>query len=203
MNGTEGKSIEKNPNPGTAFGPNQFFWFDTGIETFDEPFMMPATGFPTGRNTILPDIEKELPKSTGYRFAIPSLDIDAEVAFLERQGTDYDILGLGSKVGVLEGTALPGEGFSIIVGHNHLNTQEAGPFALLQTVQEGDRVFITDAEDQLKVYQVTANLLLAPDDMETLAANASEDSIILITCEDESLDGTYLHRRVVFASPAA
>lgn len=201
--GTEIKSFGNNPNTGTGFTFDQFFWFDPEAEASGEPILMPATGFPTGRMTVLPDIESELPGSTGYGLAIPSLDIDTEVAFLERQGTDYDILGLGSKVGVLEGTALPGEGFSIIVGHNHLNTQEAGPFALLQTVAEGDRVFITDAEDQLKVYQVTANLLLAPDDMETLKANVSEDSLVLITCEDESLDGSYLHRRVVFASPAA
>lgn len=202
-NGTEVKSVGKSPNTGVGFGSNRFFWFEPEAETSGEPIMMPATGFPTGGMTILPDIENELPESTGFRLAIPSLDMDAEVAFLERRGTDYDILGLGSEVGVLEGTALPGEGFSIIVGHNHLNTQEAGPFALLQTVQEGVRVFITDAEDQLKIYQVTANLLLAPDDMESLEANISEDSIVLITCEDETLDGTYLHRRVVFASPSA
>ena len=42
-----------------------------------------------------------------------------------------------------------------------------------------------------------------PDDFEKLAAIAGQEvnSLVLITCENESAEGGYLHRRAVFARP--
>ena len=52
-------------------------------------------------------------------------------------------------------------------------------------------------------FSVYANELLRPDDYEEIAKIALEDpnSIVLVTCENESKDGGYLNRRVVFAKP--
>ena len=46
-----------------------------------------------------------------------------------------------------------------------------------------------------------ANELLAPDDMQKLAAIAGQEEapLVLITCENESIEGGYLDRRVIFA----
>ena len=58
-------------------------------------------------------------------------------------------------------------------------------------------------DGELLRYRVYANELVAPDDFGTLADLAVPDALILITCENESTDGTYLNRRVIFAKPAA
>ena len=52
-------------------------------------------------------------------------------------------------------------------------------------------------------FRVFANELLAPDDMEKIAeiAGNEENTLVLITCENESADGGYLNRRAVFAKP--
>ena len=44
---------------------------------------------------------------------------------------------------------------------------------------------------------------MAPNDMEKLASVAEQEmnTLVLVTCENESVDGGYLNRRVVFAKP--
>ena len=34
-----------------------------------------------------------------------------------------------------------------------------------------------------------------------IAAEVRDNALVLITCEDESIDGTYLNRRVILAEP--
>ena len=106
---------------------------------------------------------------------------------------------LGTDGGILEGSALPGEGLSVIAGHNTLNDTDYGPFALLSTLDVNDTVMVREENGALKLFRVYANELLEPDDMERLAALAGEDALVLVTCENESADGTYLNRRAVFA----
>ena len=45
------------------------------------------------------------------------------------------------------------------------------------------------------------SFLIAPDDFGTLAALAELDTLILISCENESIDGSCLNCRTVFAKP--
>ena len=76
-------------------------------------------------------------------------------------------------------------------------------FALLHLISLAELVTVADEEGSLKLFRVYANELLAPDDMETLAAIAGQEEnvLVLVTCENESADGGYLNRRAVFVKP--
>ena len=108
---------------------------------------------------------------------------------------------LGHNTGLLEGYALPGNGASVITGHNHLNTTEAGPFALLYWMQEGDRIFVTDPQNNIQIFVVYANEKIGAGDADALQKSALvyENTLTLLTCEDELPEGGYASRRIVSA----
>ena len=106
---------------------------------------------------------------------------------------------LGADAGILAGSALPGEGLSVIAAHNTLNDTAYGPFALLSTMEPGDRIFTAADDGTLHLFRVYASELLAPDDMASIEAMAEGNALVLVTCENESAEGGYLNRRVVFA----
>ena len=56
-------------------------------------------------------------------------------------------------------------------------------------------------DGSLKIYSVYANELLEPNDFSQMASiSENEDgSLILVTCENEMINGSYQNRRVVFA----
>ena len=83
------------------------------------------------------------------------------------------------------------------MGHNTLNTEEYGPFALLSTLEEGDRIFISGSNDQLMIFQVYANEKIGSHDIESLykVSAAFENTVTLLTCEDEMLTGGYASRK--------
>ena len=116
---------------------------------------------------------------------------------------EYPVTWLGSSAGLLEGSSLPGQGHSLITGHNHLNTTEAGPFALLQTLSEGDRIFVTDPDNRLQVFEVFMNTKISEYDFSGLyrISNSEDRSLTLITCEDQRYDGGYENRRIIAARP--
>lgn len=91
----------------------------------------------------------------------------------------------------------------MIAGHNHLNESEMGPFRNIGSLKQYDTIYITLDNGTNLPFSVYANELLRPDDYEEIAKIALEDpnSIVLVTCENESKDGGYLNRRVVFAKP--
>ncbi len=117
---------------------------------------------------------------------------------------NWQVKWLGEKAGLLEGSALPGQGISVIAAHNTLNNTEYGPFALLSTMGRGDMITVRNKNNELLIYRVYANELLEPDDMQKLAAIAGqeENALVLVTCENEAAEGGYLNRRAVFAKPA-
>ena len=98
---------------------------------------------------------------------------------------------------------MPGEGRALLTGHNHLNTTEAGPFALLETLSEGDRIFVTDRYNRLQIFEVYMNTKISEFDFAGLyrISETDEHSLTLITCEDERLDGGYENRRIIAARP--
>ena len=122
---------------------------------------------------------------------------------MPRNGDSWSVDWLGADAGILAGSALPGDGLSVIAAHNTLNTSSYGPFALLSSLDMNDLIAVSSEDNSLKHFRVYANELLLPDDMERLAAIAGqeEDALVLVTCENESIDGGYLNRRGVFAKP--
>ena len=135
---------------------------------------------------------------------IPSLDVDSEMVRVPLADDTWPVEWLGDRAGLLSGTAFPGEGTSLVAAHNTLNDTDYGPFAMLYSMEENDLIMVADNNGALKLFRVYANELLDADDTETLSAAAlrEKDTLVLITCENESAEGGYLNRRVVFAKPA-
>ncbi len=101
--------------------------------------------------------------------------------------------------GMLEGSSIPGKGITVLTGHNHLNTTEAGPFALLSSLAEGDKVMIIDSRGIIQTWHVYESAKIPADGFSRIASDVKDNALVLITCEDESPEGGYLNRRVVLA----
>ena len=142
---------------------------------------------------------------TGFTLEIPVLDVSAEIVTVPFRDGEYPIEMLGNRAGLPEEFADPGEGLCILAGHNHLNTAEAGPFALLGSTQAGDRIFILKQGQELLSFSVYAAEKIAADDFSRLEEimKMYENSLTLITCEDELPEGGYASRRIVCARQAA
>ena len=68
-------------------------------------------------------------------------------------------------------------------------------------MEEGDRIFVRDNMNDLQTYAVYANVKAAETDFEAVdhASDAFDNTLILITCEDEMVSGGYANRRIVAA----
>ena len=165
---------------------------------------LPKTGFSAVKPAALSAMPKDLKyNKTGLTLEIPSLSVSTEIVSVPKLDGKYPVEWLGTNAGLLEGFAEPGEGRAILTGHNHLNTTEAGPFAFAQYLQEGDLIFILNRRSEMVPFVVYASEKIAGNDFAALEriASESENSLTLITCEDESTDGGYINRRVVAARP--
>ena len=132
---------------------------------------------------------------------IPMLDLNSEIVSLTPENGQYPIDWLGKQTGWLEGSALPGEGLSVLAAHNTLNAEEYGPFALIGTLQKGDRFSLLQKNGSLLMFEVYANEKVGSNDFGTLEEIAAEfeNTLTLLTCEDERLEGGYASRRIVAA----
>ncbi len=146
------------------------------------------------------------PASVNYKpvymeLQIPALELKLNIVEIGLQNGVYPVEWLGNNVGVLENTSLPGEGISIIAGHNTLGAEEYGPFALLATMNTGDRLFVRTDENQIFVFEVYVNEKISENDVSGLMKSASrfENTVTLLTCEDELPEGGYANRRIVSA----
>lgn len=167
-------------------------------------FSLPNTGFSTQHLSGLKAQPRNLAYgSTAYRIEIPVIDVSAALVTtpMDENGV-YAVDWLGNDVGLLEGSQLPGEGVSVIAGHNHLNTLQSGPFLFLPDLAKGDSIFVSKGGDTPEVYRVYENLKIEPDDLKTLQNETRENALLLVTCEDEMISGGYASRRVVFAEKA-
>ncbi len=131
---------------------------------------------------------------------IPSLNVTSEIVTVNFTNNKYQVEWLGKDAGLLSNSALPGHGLSVIAAHNTLNESEYGPFALISTLSEGDRIFI-DSGEKLLIYSIYKNEKIGEHDMSLLEsiAAAYDTTVTLLTCEDERLDGSCASRRVVAA----
>ena len=189
----DGFVITNTPKPEE---PNEWhFYF------FEE---LPKTGFSALHPTALTDQPKDLRfKSAGLTLQIPSLDVSAEIVTVPYTDGEYPVEWLGADAGMLEGSSKPGEGMTILTGHNTLNSTESGPFAFLSFLEEGDIIFVRDSRGQMKSFKVYASEKIGSSDAAALEriARMDENSLTLLTCEDEMPAGGYASRRVVAARP--
>lgn len=195
--------IGSDPNIPLGSDPN-IRWYPVWTGSYSwENKPLPGTGFPTRNRIALRSQPASLAYSTlGISLDLPTLNVQTDIVTVPEEEDGWAVDWLGNKAGLLEGSALPGEGISYIAAHNHLNTLEAGPFLFLSELGEDDRIFVQDASGELLTFSVFANELYAPDEFAAVHEKASEvsNALVLITCENESADGGYLNRRVVFAS---
>ena len=148
------------------------------------------------------------PKEISYKpqnlvLQIPSLNVMADIVSVPFVDGEYPVEWLDMQAGMLEGSAKPGEGMVVLTGHNTLNSTEAGPFAFLSFMEEGDMIFLLNRYNQLKPYTVYAVEKIGATDSAALERIASMDanSLTMLTCEDEMPEGGYASRRVVAAKP--
>lgn len=166
--------------------------------------LLPETGFTSVRPTELSARPRELEYSAlGMTLQIPRFDVSAELTRIPRVDNSWSVEWLGEEAGVLEGSALPGEGYSVIAAHNTLDSDTYGPFALLASLGKDDRIFIRGAGGELMIFTVYANELTGSYGFTEIASVAENEpgSLVLLTCENESVEGGYMNRRVVFAKP--
>ena len=166
--------------------------------------ILPNTGFSSRHATDLALKPETLEyRNMGFFLQIPSLNVGTDLVEIPFEDNAWPVEWLGSNAGLLAGSAEPGKGYSVIAAHNTLNTTEYGPFAALSSLQENDRIFVSGADGDMMSFSVFANELLEPDGFDVLAAIAEREpgSLVLVTCENESIGGGYLNRRVVFAKP--
>ena len=196
-------------NPVKYYGSRSAAWTITGsvpplFPVFCEDCLLPNTGFSSRVPTALPERPQGLVYgSTGLSIQIPRFGVETDLVILPQAGNSWPVEWLGDDAGILEGSELPGDGYSVIAAHNTLNDTDYGPFALLALLEPNDAVFVRTERADLLRYRVYANELLAPDDFGTLRSVAEQEpgSLTLVTCENESVDGGYLSRRVIFAKP--
>ena len=168
----------------------------------DDEGMLPATGLSGHFDSVLQMRPQGFVfRDTGLTLMIPVLNVMEPIAIIAKTDEGYPLEGLGNTIGLLDGTSLPGNGFSVLTGHNHLNTEEAGPFLFLRTLSENDLILVADAEGNLQIFRVSGNYLISPDGFPTLADKLTDETLVLMTCEDEAVTGGYLHRRVVLSLP--
>lgn len=140
-------------------------------------------------------------KPVNMELLIPELNIVSPIVTVPKTDEGYPVLELGDNAGLLEGSALPGSGISVIAAHNTLNTEEYGPFALIRELSEGDVFFVRRPNGNLVRFTVYLNEKIGSADMNALrqAASLYGNTLTLLTCEDELPEGGYASRRIVAA----
>ncbi len=163
---------------------------------------LPATGFSASQFTPLRVRPQRISYGvTDLTLQIPELDVAEPILTIPEDNGSFPVEWLGRNIGLLEGSAKPGKGITVLTGHNHLNTTEAGPFLLLGTLSQGDKVMITDKHNELISFKVYGNYKISADDFSSISGYLKENSLLMITCEDEAAEGGYINRRVILAEP--
>ena len=160
---------------------------------------LPLTGITAPKGELKPLSVNYKP--VNMELQIPSLYVTSDIVTVPVTDDGCAVAWLGNDAGLLEGFALPGEGVSVIAGHNTLNAEEFGPFAAIRQLDEGERFFVRDARGKLMTYEVYANEKIGSADADALqkSALAYDNTLTLLTCEDELPEGGYASRRIVSA----
>ena len=187
----------QNPYQRPAPGPGYNFYRIQDCPVFCPVRMLPHTGITTGMSV---DIKESVSyTSTNMSLSIPGLNVTEDIVVVPLVDDNYPVEALGEKIGLLEGSGPGPEDLFVLVGHNHIDMQEPGPFLELSALKESDLIFVNGAKNASRTFVVYANEKFDAADIEGLLSYAKPGCMILITCEDESIDGGYLNRRVIFA----
>ena len=87
------------------------------------------------------------------RIQIPVIGVDTELMAGPETEMTWNVEWLQDQAGLLDGTALPGEGISIIAAHNTLNAEKTGPFFRLSALQKNDTVLISGADGSVQIFR--------------------------------------------------
>ena len=150
------------------------------------PYVLPE---PAGARTLM------IPKlADQFRGPIPIV----EIPFEDRQ---WDVSGLGTYIGWLEGTTwlAPGWGNTVLAAHVQLGFENPGPFWGLGELEAGDEIIVGEGSELLRV---TSTRKVDPTDL-TVTAPTNGPTLTLITCTDwNNARGVFAQRLVVQAVPA-
>jgi LPXTG-site transpeptidase (sortase) family protein len=137
--------------------------------------------------------------SAVVRIVIPTLGVDAEVAYVPFDGQTWLIQGLREEVAWLGNTSWPGLGSNTaLAGHITVAGLGDGPFRFLSDLIQNDEIRLY-TEKNVYTYRVRERLVV--EETEIWVTEPTENSqITLITCVEwsEKLQ-TYLKRLVVIA----
>ena len=197
-------SVNQNPRPEPepSDAPNSIDFYRIGDLSWLFDRRLPGTGFSASYMTQLPARPQSLSYgSTGLMLQIPELGVAENIITVPNADGEYPVEWLGSSIGLLEQSSLPGRGVAVLTGHNHLNNTEAGPFLSLGSLESGARMMVSGSGNDMQTYRVYGNYKIASDGFASIASEVRENALVLITCEDEAVDGGYLNRRVILAEP--
>lgn len=194
------------PTPRPSIGPGQvnprpnhgITWYPIDRPpVFHHMCELPRTGL-TGREVM--SVKENVQYSrTSMTLTIPALNLSEEIVLVPRVEDDFPVSGLGYNIGLLEGSGPTTEDLFVLAGHNHLNAEEQGPFNGIGKLKESDLIFIQGAKGASRTFVVYANEKIPAEDIEGLLSYTKPGAMVLITCEDESIEGGYFNRRVIYA----
>ena len=162
--------------------------------------LIPVTGFAPGRVTDLSGLPATRYSALNdVTLEIPILKLRLPVVGVPMKNKAWDVNWLLNQAGWLEGSAFPGfSGNSVLTSHVTLQYGQAGPFADLHKLKNGDMIFVHSFGD-LYIYEVkTVDQRSATDP--AILQHEEKPWLTLVTCVDYSEEaGTYLKRLVVKA----
>ena len=163
--------------------------------------IIPNTGFAPGRITDLSGLPVTSYHTLGdVILEVPVLKLKLPVEGVPKKDNTWDLNWLLNQAGWLEGTAFPGfSGNSVLTSHVTLPYGQAGPFANLDKLKPGDKVFV-HAFGNLYIYEVKS-----VKDMDTkdpsILQHEDKAWLTLVTCADYNENTeTYSKRLVVRAA---
>ncbi len=176
--------------------------FELGVGSGEAATSLPATGYPMGVVTDLPEqpAEKAYASYGDLWLEIPSLDVQMEIVGVPQDGDTWDTTWLGDDAGWLNGSAFPTwEGNTVLTGHVWDSWNRAGPFLNLRKLEAGDQ-FMIHAYGQVYTYEVVDTQRVRPSQVSSVFVHSEYDMVTLVTCESYSLwTGGYRYRRAVSA----
>lgn len=162
--------------------------------------LIPVTGFAPGRVTDLSGLPVTRYHALNeVTLEVPALKLKLPIVGVPMKNKTWDVNWLLNQAGWLEGSAFPGfSGNSVLTSHVTLPYGQAGPFASLDKLKYGDKVFI-HAFGELYIYQVKSISERYATDPAILR-HEDKSWLTLVTCADynETVE-TYLKRLVVKA----
>ncbi|MBL8050733.1 MAG: sortase, partial [Anaerolineales bacterium] len=163
--------------------------------------LIPVTGFTPSQITDLPaqPVDKEYAKSE-LTLKIPSLGMNLPIVGIKLDKNGWDVTWLGNNAGYLEGSAYPTwNGNSILTSHVTDPNGKPGPFAYINELAQGDKVYIHN-NGFVYVYEVRQSQLILPTNINTLFKHEDDAWLTLVTCENfNEKTNKFTQRRIVRA----